>query len=82
MARFCLRQRYDTPAYTVSEARGRGSRGVQDGRWLLSSNVRIEILCREVVARRIVEMIVTRYSDNFGLVVYMLDVETRRSDKF
>ena len=68
--------------YTVCEARGRGSRGVQDGRWLLSSNVRIEILCREDVARRIVEMIVTRYSDNFGLVVYMLDVETRRSDKF
>jgi len=50
--------------------------------WLLSSNVRIEILCREDVARRIVEMIVTRYSDNFGLVVYMLDVQTRRSDKF
>jgi len=67
--------------YTVCEARGRGSRGVQDGRWLLSSNVRIEILCREDDARRIVEMIVTRYSDNFGLVVYMLDVQTRRSDK-
>jgi nitrogen regulatory protein PII len=68
--------------YTVSEARGRGSRGVQDGRWLLSSNVRIEILCQEDVARRIVEMIVSKHSDNFGLVVYAVDVETIRSDKF
>lgn len=68
--------------YTVSEARGRGSRGVQDGRWLLSSNVRVEILCQEEVAHRIVEMVVTKYSDNYGLVVYMLDVETSRSAKF
>ena len=68
--------------YTVCEARGRGARSVQDARWLLSSNVRMEILCQEDVAQRLVEMIVTKYSDNFGLVVYMLDVETRRSDKF
>ena len=68
--------------YTVSEARGRGSRGVQDARWLLASNVRIEILCNEEVARRIVETIVTKYSDNFALVVYTLDVETIRGDKF
>ena len=68
--------------YTVCEARGRGSRGVQDGRWLLSSNVRLEILCQEEVAQRIVELIVTKYSDNYGLVVYMLDVETSRSNKF
>ncbi|MGH8432080.1 MAG: P-II family nitrogen regulator [Solimonas sp.] len=68
--------------YTVSEARGRGRRGVQDARWLLSSNVRIEILCNEEVARLVVEIIVTKYSANFGLVVYTLDVETIRSDRF
>lgn len=68
--------------YTVCEARGRGARGVQDARWLLSANVRMEILCQEDVAQRLVEMIVTKYSDNFGLVVYMLDVETSRGNKF
>jgi len=68
--------------YTVTEARGRGSRGVQDARWLLASNLRIEILCNEEVARRIVEIIATQYSDNFGLVVYTLDVQTIRGDKF
>ena len=50
--------------------------------WLLASNVRIEILCNEEVARRIVETIVTKYSDNFALVVYTLDVETIRGEKF
>ena len=54
----------------------------RDTRWLLSADVRLEILCQEEVAQRIVEMIVTKYSDNYGLVVYMLDVETRRSNKF
>ena len=68
--------------YTVCEARGRGTRGVRDGRWLLSANVRIEILCQADVAERIVAMVVTKYSDNFGLVVYMLDVQTSRRDKF
>ena len=68
--------------YTVCEARGRGTRGVRDARWLLSANVRIEILCGGDVAERIVAMIVTKYSDNFGLVVYTLDVQTSRRDKF
>lgn len=68
--------------YTVCDARGCGSRGVRDARWLLSSNVRIEILCQEAVAQSIVDLIVTKYSDNFGLVVYVLDVQTWRSGKF
>ena len=35
-----------------------------------------------VVGLTIVALIVTKYSDNYGLVVYMLDVETSRSNKF
>ena len=68
--------------YTVCEARGHGSRGIRDASWMLSSNVRIEVLCGPEVAQRLVEMIVEKYSENFGLVVYVLDVETVRSDKF
>ncbi len=68
--------------YTVCEARGRGARGVQDGRWLLTSNVRIEVLCHEDVAQRIMEMVFSKYSDNYGLVIYTLDVQTSRSHKF
>jgi len=67
--------------YTVCEARGRGARGVRDARWL-SANVRIEILCQEDVAQRLVDMLLARYSDNFGLVVYVQDAQTIRSNKF
>lgn len=68
--------------YTVCEARGRGNRGVRDARWLLSSNLRIEILCPEPAARRIMEMVDRKYCDNYGLVMYMHDVEASRADKF
>ena len=67
--------------YTVCEARGRGARGVRDARWL-SANVRIEILCQEDVAQRLVDMLVAKYSENFGLVVYVQDALTFRSNKF
>ncbi|WP_119155198.1 P-II family nitrogen regulator [Caldimonas tepidiphila] len=68
--------------YTVCEARGRGNRGVRDARWLLSSNLRIEILCRESVARRIMEMVDAKYCENFGLVMYRHDVQASRAEKF
>lgn len=68
--------------YTVCEARGRGARGERDARWLLSSNVRIEVLCHEDVAQRVVDMLVAKYSDNFGLVVYVQDAQIIRCNKF
>ena len=68
--------------YTVIDARGRGNRGVRDARWPASANVRIEALCSEPVARRILQMVHTKYSDNYGLVIYMVDAVVIRGDKF
>lgn len=68
--------------YTVCDARGRGNRGVRDARWLLSSNVRIEMLCNEPVARHVVAMIEAQYAANYGLVVYSVDADVNRGDKF
>ena len=68
--------------YTVTEARGSGNRGVRDARWLLSSNVRIETLCSAEVARRILELVETKYSANYGLVVYLVDAEVLHPEKF
>ena len=68
--------------YTVCDARGRGNRGVRDARWLLSSNVRIETLCSEKVARELIELVETKYSANYGLVMYMADVVVHEPDKF
>ncbi len=67
--------------YTVCDARGSGSHGVRDARWM-SSNVRIETLCSEPVARRILEIVETRYSENYALVIYTHDVAVIRGRKF
>ena len=68
--------------YSICEARGRGIRGVRDARWLLSSNVRIELLCEVVVARGLIKLIEEKYSTNYGLIVYMVDAEVSNPDNF
>jgi hypothetical protein len=68
--------------YSISDARGRGNRGLRDARWLLSSNVRIEILCNAEVAHRIMEMVDSKYCDNYGLVMYTQEVQASRAEKF
>lgn len=60
--------------YTVSTVRGRGNRGVRDARWLLSSNVRFEVMCSEDAALRIIGIVEQKYARNFGLIAYMHDV--------
>lgn len=68
--------------YTVCTVHGRGNRGVRDAQWLLSSNIRIEILCGEQAALKIVETVERKYSENFGLVVFVQDVVGPRAEKY
>lgn len=68
--------------YSVSDARGRGNRGVRDARWSLSSNVRIEVLCNEQAAMRIMESVDAKYCQHYGLVMYVHDVSAPRADKY
>jgi hypothetical protein len=60
--------------YTVSTVRGRGNRGVRDAGWLLSSNVRFEIMCSEDAALRFIDVVEQKYARHYGLVIYMHDV--------
>ena len=41
--------------YTVTDARGTGSRGIRSAGWSSSSNIRIEVVCDERVAARIAD---------------------------
>ncbi len=68
--------------FSVAETRGRGARGSQDARWFLSTNLRYEILCEESTAQRIIDMVDAKYSVNYGLVTYVIDVEASRAAKF
>ena len=68
--------------YTVTEARGRGNRGVRDARWLLSSNVRIEAVCNAAVAKSIIALVEAKYSSNYGLMIYATDAEVLNPEKY
>lgn len=60
--------------YTVSTVRGRGVRGVRDAQWLLSSNIRFEILCAASVADSLLQTVYQKYATHYGLVGFVQDV--------
>ncbi len=68
--------------YTVCKASGRGNRGERDAHWSLSANIRIEILCNAKTAEQIINTVYDKFSENYGLVVYAMDVDVKRTHKF
>jgi hypothetical protein len=68
--------------YTVTDARGRGSRGERDASWSAAGNVRIEIICEDGVARAIAARLQERYFAHYAMVLYVADVAVLRSGKF
>ena len=70
------------PGWTLSEARGRGSRGVRSAEWDTESNIRLEVICNRDLAERIAEHLQVRYYDNFAMVSYLAEVEVLRPEKF
>jgi len=68
--------------YTVSEARGQGSRGVRNAAWEASANIRLEVVCESAVAACIAEHLQTRYYDDYAMILFSSDVEVLRPEKF
>ena len=68
--------------YTVSDARGRGGRGVRDATWGEVSNIRLEVICQRVLAEVVLKHIQSNYYDNYAMVAFLHDVEILRPDKF
>ncbi|QTX22544.1 MULTISPECIES: P-II family nitrogen regulator [Comamonadaceae] len=68
--------------YTVTEARGKGSRGRRDATWGPHANIRIEVLCSAHIAVAIGEALRERYYDNYSMVMFIADVEVLRPEKF
>jgi len=68
--------------YTVTNARGSGSRGVRGADWLTSSNIRIEIVCGPDIADAIASHIRDRYYDDYAMILYESDVRVMRPEKF
>jgi hypothetical protein len=68
--------------YTVSDARGKGSRGVRDASWDESRNIRIEVICARPQAEALLSHLQLRYYSNYAMVAYMSEVEVLRPGKF
>lgn len=68
--------------YTVTNARGKGSRGIRDAGWTSSSNIRIEVICSKELAASIAGHLRENFYNNYAMVVYESDVSVLREGKF
>lgn len=68
--------------YTISDARGKGRRGMRDGAWGESSNIRVEAVCDAAAADAIAAHLHARYYDDYGMILFVSDVAVLRPEKF
>ncbi len=68
--------------YTVTDVRGKGSRGVRNAAWDASSNIRVEVVCDSDVAGAIIAHLRKVYYDDYAMIVWCHDVEVLRPEKF
>ena len=68
--------------YTVWDARGRGNRGMRDGSWEESANIRIEMVCPRSQAEAVLGYLQARYYADYAMVGFLQDVEVLRPGKF
>jgi hypothetical protein len=68
--------------HTITEARGRGGRGVRKSDWSQDGNIRIEIVCEPAVAERVAARMRERYYDHYAMILFMQDVSVLRPEKF
>lgn len=75
-------KRIGAHGYTISEARGEGSRGVRSAGWEASSNIRIEVVCDANTADAIATHLRARYYDHYAMIMFMSEVRVLRPEKF
>lgn len=68
--------------YTVTDARGRGGRGIRDAAWKEVANIRIEVICNRSLAELALSHLQTHYYVNYAMVSFIQDVEILRPTKF
>lgn len=68
--------------YTITDARGKGSRGARNASWTESSNIRIEVVCDDATAQAIAGHLQARYYAHYGMILFISDVEVLRPEKF
>lgn len=67
--------------YTLTQATGKGSRGVRASEWE-GPDTRIQSLVSEKVADAIVEHIAENFFEHYAVIVYVQDAEVVRGEKY
>ena len=75
-------ERLGAHGYTITDARGKGGRGIRDAGWEVSANIRIEVICTAETAHAIAAALRERYYDNYAMILFFSDVEVLRPEKF
>jgi len=68
--------------YTITDARGRGHRGVRASSWEFGANIRIEVVCEEKLADAIAGHLWEHYYENYAMILFLSDVQVLRPRKF
>jgi len=75
-------KRLGAHGYTITEARGEGSRGVRAAEWEYSSNIKVETICDERAAAAIMAHLAKTYYAHYAMIAYTHEVEVMRAEKF
>lgn len=75
-------ERLGARGHTVTEARGRGTRGIREAQWNATGNVRIEVICDAKIAVAIARHLQQVYYDDYAMILFMSDIEVLRPEKF
>ena len=75
-------EKHGASGYTITNARGRGSRGIRDAGWTSSGNIRVEVICSEELAGRITRHLHENYYKHYAMVIFEIDVSVLREGKF
>lgn len=75
-------ERLGAHGYTITDARGKGKRGVRNAGWEASGNIRLEVVCDAARAAAIAAYLQQHYYANYAMILFMTDVEVLRPEKF
>lgn len=75
-------ERLGAHGYTITDARGKGHRGVRRAGWEASSNIRVEVVCDGEAADAITAHLQTHYYEHYAMILFVVDVTVLRPEKF
>lgn len=75
-------ERLGVRGYTITNARGKGSRGVRDATCGESSNIHVEVVCDATTAKSVTTHLQDHYYENYAMILFTTDVTVLRPEKF